>query len=203
MEFEQLHVVWNAQQQEPLFAINERAMHNLIRYKSARIERLVGWFELAVVTVTLLIATLLPLDAWREGDGWHAYAVALICLATAIWTLLARWQRGLHEVTYEQSIKSIAERGVAQLDRHIQRLRLFFWCLHVPIALAAAIGLSAYSNTRPLLIWAGVLLVTAIAYWATQRDIRQRLMPRRRELQHLLAKLVEAEQTPPETSSPS
>jgi hypothetical protein len=203
MEFDQLHVIWNAQQNEPLFAINERAMHNLIRCKSARIDRLVSWCELAVIALTLLIAVLLPLDAWREGDGWHAYAVALICLATAIWTLLARWQRHLQVATYEQSVKGIAERALAQLDRHMQRLRLYFWGFHVPIALAAAIGLTAYSNKRPLLIWAGVLVVTAFVYWATHYDIHGRLIPRCRELQQLLAKLTEAEETRPETPIPS
>lgn len=192
MKFDELQVIWNAQQDQPLFTINHDALYRLVQQKTSRIEVYIKCFEWTMISVPLLMAVILPIDAWREGGGWDQYVVAVICLCVGISTLVNRFNRLKTPISFAQSIRGIIEHSLVRIDEHVRRLTLIFWCFHFPIAVSAAIGLTFYSNLRIPLIWGGVLLVTAFSYWGTRRDA-QKMLQEKQELEQLSAKLTEAE----------
>ena len=192
MKYDELQVIWNSQKDAPLFAIDQQAMHELLRTKSSRIESYVEWFELTIIATTILTAIILPIDAYREGGGWHQYIVALLCLVVGMSVCSTRYRRRASQIKFDQSVKSIAERSLRRVENHIRSLKLLFWCFHLPFAICSGIGLTIYSNTRSPLIWTGVILVTVLSGIGTIYDIRVKLNPQRRDVEDLLAKLSEA-----------
>jgi len=192
MNFDELQVIWNRQQDEPLFAIDRQAMDSLVRSRSIRMERYMECFEWAFMAAAFSTSIILPLDAWREGDGVHQYIVALICLGAGVAMCSARKRRKQSELAFDESVIAVAQRSLVRVEQHIRSLRLLFWCFHLPIAVCAGVGLTVYSNTRIPLIWLGVILVTGLSFLGTVYDIRKKLIPQRREIQALLNKLTEA-----------
>lgn len=190
MKLEEINVIWNSQKEEPMFVIDQQALHASVERQGASVDRRVGWFELSMIFVGFTTAVILPIDAWLEGDGFHQYIVAVLCLAFGVYALLGRKWRLEKEVVFDRSMLGIIERALSQLDYHMNRLKTFLWCFNLPIALAAAIGLTIYGNTHTPWVWAGVILVCAISYWGTRRDIRKKFLPEKRDLEALRDKLI-------------
>ncbi|MEM6688861.1 MAG: hypothetical protein AAF664_05505 [Planctomycetota bacterium] len=194
LKFEELQVIWDRQREQPLFAIRHGDLVDLVRDKAASIERSLGMYDAMMIGVPLLMAVILPVDAWREGGGLDEYAIALVCLVVGLAALKSHISRRSNEPVFDQSIKQIAESCLKHLDAHVRQLSWFFWCFHLPVAILAALGLTFYTNTRTPLVWAGVLAITAISYWDIRRDIQSK-RAKREEISQILQKLVEADNT--------
>lgn len=188
MMFEDLQVAWKTLDDEPVFTINHDAMRTLVGQKTRRINRYVDRFEWAMISVALMTSLILPIDAWREGGGWHEYVVAAVCAAFGIAAIVSRARRQRFEVRFDNSLKGILEESVAQIDRHLGSLARWYWGFHLPIAIIAVVGLSTQSNTSSLLIWTGVAVVTAMSYWGIKQDAKQK-RAEKAELSQLLGKL--------------
>lgn len=192
MNFNELQVIWNAQQEQPLFAFDRESLHRLVEEKASRIEAYVTWFEITMIAVPLLMAIILPLDAWREGGGWDQYVVGAICLLVGIVVFVGKLVRPKTNASFESTIKGTIEQSLDQIDRYLRQLKWMFWGFHLPIAISAAIGLTVYSNVRTPLVWGAVMAITTISYWGTRQDAQKRRQEQQ-ELKQLQAKLTEGE----------
>ena len=193
MNLEDLTIIWNSQDQEPIYLIDRATLHASVKRKGERIERLTSLFEKTMIGVTFAMGVILPIDAWREGDGAHQYVAGALCVIVAALATKWRRERRKDELRFDDSVLGITERALSQIDYQVRRLKTFLWCFHLPIAITAGIGLSLYSNARITWIWAGVIALCCLSYWGTHRDIRTCLLPKRRELDSLREKLTNAE----------
>lgn len=194
MKFEDLQVVWDQQHEEPLYAIRQGALVDLVHEKTSSLHRSIEVYDWTMILVPLLMAVILPIDAWMEDGGLDQYAVACVCLVVGLMALRNHFSRRSEDPVFDQSIKSVVKRCMDQIDAHVRQLSWFFWCFHLPVAILAAAGLTFDSNARTPLVWAGVLAITAISYWDIRRDIQSK-RAKREELSQMLAKLNEAEAT--------
>ena len=104
---------------------------------------------------------------------------------------MGRQYRRRREVDFDESIRGVIEKSLAPIEYHEKRQAMYLWLFHLPIALAAGIGLTVYGNTRIPWIWGGVILVWVVSYWGTQRDIKRN--PQKRNLKALREKLEDIE----------
>ncbi len=193
MNFDDLKLVWDAQKEEPVFALDQEAVLKTVERQNHSISRYVEHFEIMMILAAFAVAVILPLDAWREGDGAHQYLIGAICLAAGIYAWLARRNRRRFEVKFDQSISGVVEKSLTQIEYHERSLKNYLWLFHLPIALAAGIGLTVYSNTRIPWIWGSVIVICLLSYWGTRRDIKRNLLPRKKSLRALQSKLGEIE----------
>ncbi|MEM7147085.1 MAG: hypothetical protein AAF591_18335 [Verrucomicrobiota bacterium] len=190
MNYDQLKVVWDSQDDEPMFLIDHDTLNASVKREGRAVAELVSAGEIAIIAVALATAVILPLDAWREGDGLHQYLVAAICLAVGVYAWVNRRQRLAREIDYDQSMLSTVEKAIAQLKYHERALKIMLWSFHLPIAITAGIGLTLYTDTRIPVLWGGLILVCALAWWGTRRDIRKCIRPKRTNLESLRTKLL-------------
>ncbi|WOO42819.1 hypothetical protein [Rubellicoccus peritrichatus] len=193
MNYEELKIIWDSQKEETVYMIDNDALLKSVKHKNASVSRLVICFEITAIIVAFSTAIILSIDAWRENGGLDEYIVAAICLAVGIYACFQRKRRKSSEPDFDQSMFGLIEKTLSQIDYHVKSLRTFLWCFHLPIALVAGIGLTVYSNTRTPLIWIGVMLICAFSYWSTQRDIRKKFLPEKRNLEALRDKLLNVE----------
>ncbi len=189
MNYEELKLVWDSQNEEPVFALDRQALLETVERQTGSIARYVKSFEISMILVAFAVAIILPIDAWREGDGSHQYFIGAICLAAGLYAWTGRQNRRRREIAFDESIRGVIEKSLAQIEYHEKRQVIYLWLFHLPIALAAGIGLTLYSNTRIPWVWGCVILVCLVSYWGTQRDIKRNLRPQKRNLKALREKL--------------
>jgi hypothetical protein len=70
MEFEEMQKIWDSQNNETLYAINEKSLHNSIKQKGRNINKYVMFFEWAMIVSTLFVALALTIDTITEAGSW-------------------------------------------------------------------------------------------------------------------------------------
>jgi hypothetical protein len=205
MNFEQLQVIWNSQDQRPLYAINETALHAELSRQRQTLRH--TWFRwmilpayLAAVTWGLLIGCLLVLSALDSSFTAPDTAMLVASGGAMLYFVItvARYRR--HEKRREAasggSLREELERGIANLDYQIQSgggstanrkaLPLFVSVLLATLVIA---DISGAPLLFPALVCGIVLLGFPLELWRHQRRVQRDLLPRKRTLESLLSKL--------------
>ena len=90
MEFEEMQMIWNEQNQQKLFAIDEAALHKVIRRKSKSSSRWLGFVEWLMIALNPLIAIVLVVDAVSESGPTYQFVIAAMYAAYAGYGLFRR-----------------------------------------------------------------------------------------------------------------
>ncbi|MEM1225161.1 MAG: hypothetical protein AAGJ40_05660 [Planctomycetota bacterium] len=188
MKFEDLQVIWSTMDEEPSYAIDPASMRSIVEKKTRRLNRTLDRLEWTGIGVALSTSVILPLDAWREDGGIHQYVVAAVCAVFGTALLIARFGRGDDDLHFDDSLKGIVERSLAQIDRYLRGLRWCYWGFHLPVACVGLIGLTAARSQWSFLVAGGVVGITLISYLGVRSDADQKLAERE-DLSNLLEKL--------------
>ena len=115
MEFEELKKIWNAQDNQPLYAINEKAMYNLILSKKKQAHHITDISELLLIFVNLSSGimvlgmnyfkqsgniSLYILSAWMLGlcEGGRAIWIAIVMtLFFALTYFAGGWEHSIYK----------------------------------------------------------------------------------------------------------
>jgi hypothetical protein len=80
MEFEELRKIWDAQDNQPLYAINEKAMYNLILSKKKQAHHITNISELLLIFVNLGSGILiLALNLFKQSGNISLYILSAGC----------------------------------------------------------------------------------------------------------------------------
>lgn len=183
MEFEEMQVIWNSQNNEKLFAINEDALHRQIRRKSGSVNHLLTLFEGIMVLSNLVAGGLLMADAVLGDGSTFQFVIAAVYLAYAIFAVFRRLWRRRIEVRFEETVVGELDKALWQIDYHIRQARSITWWYILPLALV--IGGNFVLTGK--LLWALVflLVLVPISYFGTRWEINKWYVPKRRELEML------------------
>lgn len=180
MEFEQMKRIWDSQNEEPLYAINEATLQRRIQEKGSSISYWLSLNEWVLIGVTLLAGVVLLVDAILEGSARHQIASAIIVLPIPVYVYLMRQGRRQRELQFDDTMLGDLDKAVAQLEFRIRQLKGFMWWYWLPFGIGFAISLF-YVNQWYLLV--GLMILTfAGSRWEIQRELNKRLRPQREEL---------------------
>ena len=218
MEFSEMKIIWDSQNQEPLYAMNEAALQAIIRRRNQESERCLSRCFAIEITVGVICGALMFLCAGTLLVSGPALLAALPRMKTAasVWDILAlvaaggiwfyysaymylarkRQQRRVE--TFDSSLRGNLERSLSQTDFQIALARdIVLWGL-VPVWLAGALWvvtllhLKAAPPTWAYVVMAALLIGSlAVVVVRKQRSITTRFEPRKRELESLRAKLAD------------
>ena len=217
MEFTELKMIWDSQNQEPLYAINEAALHRVVLQRSEEWRRRLARCFLMEITAGLVygVVTLVGASAlafgrpgWLAGFSWIRVPVlpwdsGALFLSAAIWLYysaymyLAQRRQQRRESVFDTSLRGAIERSLAQTRFQIALARDIVWWGLVPnwIACGLWVGVLFHLKSAPLkwVLFMGFAMIAsllAVVYWK-QRAITNRFEPRQRELESLRAKLTD------------
>jgi hypothetical protein len=212
MNFEELQVIWNTQDQRPLYAIDETAVQTELWRQRQTLRR--TWFRWNILPAYVaggLLGVMIALNlllvaidvssaiARRAVALWVAAGVALIYFVAA--TLRARQQERLREEASTGSLREELERGIARLEYEIRagggisagrRAIPLFVALFVATSLAmwAVADIMDWSLWLPASVGPLMLLGLPVELWRHHRRVTRDLRPRLQSLQALRAKLT-------------
>ena len=218
MEFSEMKIIWDSQNQEPLYAMNEAALQAIIRRRNQESERCLSRCFAIEITVGVICGALMFLCAGALLVSGPALLAALprMKAAASVWDILAlvaaggiwfyysaymylarkRQQRRVE--TFDSSLRGNLERSLSQTDFQIALARDIVWWGLVPVWLAGALWvvtllhLKAAPPTWAYIVMAALLIGSLAAVVVRkQRSITNKFEPRKRELESLRAKLAD------------
>ena len=217
MEFEEMKRIWDSQNREPLYAMNEGALHRVVQRRlhdwqrclslSFAVEISVGLF---CGVVMLMYAGVLVFGdpAWlfrRSGAGMTVsrWDIAALLVAGGIWfyygafMMVVRNRQVRREEVFESTLRGDIDRALAQTDFQIATARNIVWWGITPVWVAAGLFVGALFHLKGAAVWTYLLIgsIALVAFVAVligkQRSITRKFEPRRRELESLRAKLAD------------
>jgi len=218
MEFSEMKMIWDSQNQEPLYAMNEGALRAIVQRKNQESERCLSRCfatEIAIGTICSALMLLCAGALLVSGPGLLAalprmkavasvWDVLALVAAGGIWfyysayMYLARKRQQRRVETFDSSLRGNLERALSQTDFQIALARDIVWWGLVPVWLAGALWvvtllhLKAAPPTWAYVVMAALLIGSLGAVVVRkQRSITNRFEPRKRELESLRAKLAD------------
>jgi hypothetical protein len=217
MEFSELKMIWDSQNQEPLYAMNEAALHGIVQRKNREWNRCLSCCFTTEITIGLVCGALMLVCAGTAIFGDPAWLAALpwIKIAPSRWDILAllasggiwfyysaymflarkRQQRRVE--VFDSTLRGDLDRALAETDFRIAHARSIVWWGLVPVWVATSLWLAVFYRLLAMPAWSYVFIGATmlgsfvVVVSGKQKSITNRFEPRRRELESFRTKLAD------------
>ncbi len=187
MEFEEMRKIWDTQNNEPLYAINEQALHRRIKAKKKKASRVSNYNEIGLIAIAVITA--IPLFIKNiDQDNIYAYPPAIMLLLTCVYVLIGRAKRKKMEGRYDQSIIGDLDQAISNVNFEIVRARTFIWWYILPLTFP--VFLNMYMNDASALKWILVIGGFFLSYFVVRIGLTYSQVPNKRRLEKLREKLL-------------
>lgn len=193
MEFEEMKKVWDAQNNETLYAINEDTLHRRVIQKNTEVKRMASVSEIGI----FLICTLMGLVFIIEGvidNELYQIPEALVFFGIAGYTAWDRRRRIRlqHDFAETHTVLGKLEQAIRVLEHHIRRQRNFIWWYLVPVSLTSFSHFVFTAGQKPWWLIPMVCFAYALGCWVVDRELRKRVLPKQKNLEALKQLISEA-----------
>ncbi|WP_338873322.1 hypothetical protein WBJ53_30240 [Spirosoma sp. SC4-14] len=186
MEFDELQKIWDSQNQQPMYMINEDALHNRIHTKKAKAGHITNFTELLLIGVNAGAGCLVVgLNASKSGTNLFMYLLAGWMLITAVAVLVSRIRRLHRENRFDRSLFGELDHAIAMTTYQVRLSQLMRWNTF-PIALLVVAGM--VDGGKSLWIAVALVIFFLLVNWASGWEHRF-YVSRKVELETLQKKL--------------
>lgn len=203
MTFEDMQKAWRSQGGPPKVNLNANLVLKEVQRNKEYFEATVFWRDVREVGVALLMAGFFIYMADRT-DPWPNVVLVLACLWMAGFMLRDRWAQRKKQPLPGDPLRTCIKASLQQVNHQIWLLKGVLWWYLLPPTLGLAFGLAhgvrRMQSAGVPVGWLGpgmfigiVAVVVGGVYWLNQYTVKEGLIPRRRELEELLASLDQAE----------
>jgi hypothetical protein len=194
MDFEEMKVIWDTQNAEPLYAVNEQALRQSVRRKTRRLNRLIVFFEAAVIAGTVGLSAFYIAIPLLRGQQYERFVSAAILLGAAAYFFAGIAHRRRREAEFEPSLLGDIDKALWQVRHHVSRARGIRWSILVPFCVAMVIDwIFPLGESRKGWLVLLTLLLMALTAWGVEYEIRSCYLPKERRLEALRKMLVDSE----------
>lgn len=193
MDFDKLKLIWDTQNGEPLWAIDRRAMHALVKKRTRAIAKNVVLYESFMVALLLGLAIAYAVEPVLLGQDYHQLPTTALLTAAAMYVGVGVWRRMRGERGFASTLLGELDKAIAHLDYRIGRSRTMGWWLLAPALLGVSVSFVFLYRSKEAWIWLAILFGFVWSYLATAREVRTKLLPQKRELESLRDRLLSAE----------
>ncbi|HMG93895.1 MAG TPA: hypothetical protein VK589_27740 [Chryseolinea sp.] len=186
MEFDEIKKVWDSQNNEPIYGINEKALHNRILAKKSQAFHITNVSELLAVVANFGGGSfMLAFSLYKESTNIFLYLLAAWMFVTGVYVLISRVRRLKDEGTFDRTVLGDLRHAIAVATYQVQLSFLLRWNI-VPIGILVI--LSVWDGGRSVWLAIGLIIFLFIANYFAGWE-HNFYKSRRRELETLLEKL--------------
>lgn len=179
-----MQVLWNEQNSEKLYAINEAALNKMIDRKKRTVRLMLLIFEGAMILVNLLVGMWLVLDTVFGSDGrWYVYFLAAMYIGFGLFGAWLRFKRQREEVQFEPTMIGEIDKSIWRIEYLMQQGRyVFYWYL-----LPLSIGFAFIMVLDEKYLWAILfpLVLIPATWYGVRWEARKWHMPKKANLEDL------------------
>jgi hypothetical protein len=186
MEFDELQKIWDTQNKQPLYVINEQALHNRIVAKKHQV------IHIAVVTEWILIIANTASGAFVLQQNFtgrrglvFAYLLALWLLGTALYVLVNRIRRMREQKQFNRSLSGDLQHALSTATYQVRISHIMRWNT-LPIGLLVLLGV--WEGGQSIWFVIAVALFFVLVFFASgwEMGIYRTKMKELQVLQHKL-----------------
>ncbi|MBK7645335.1 MAG: hypothetical protein IPJ19_20245 [Planctomycetes bacterium] len=181
MDFDEMQVVWDAQKQRQVFALDLEALHESVRRRGRRIERAVESMEIGMILISSFMLVFFGVRS--------SFFAAAVQLAVVVYLVVLRLRRRARERSFDASLLGDLDRALAQLDYSIRSVRTMPLWFFAPALLTVGVNFANRHADKPSWLWLLVLAAFPLGIYVSRIELRCQHLPRKRELETLRAKL--------------
>lgn len=211
MEFEDMKVIWDTQNDEPLYAVNEEGLQTLLRKRAQEFKRLVFWQEAQTYGSTLVVVGMISLaviayfSGLFEKFGLTRWDVLALFVGAGCWVHFAAsvyFGRKRHRNRKRESTSSLRgeiERDLENVEYEInsrKHLIRGFIPPYVGMILVISVLFRAANVPALGMVFFLCMMIAGLVFETNsqKRLVTKKLIPRKEELESIKEKLVRAEQ---------
>lgn len=187
MEFDEMKKIWNTQNNEPMYAINEAALHKRIQAKKHRASRTVNLTEIGLIIINIITPVVLLFKTTLGNEPVNTYLLAAFMASVAGYLIISRIRRKQQENQFDRSMLGDLNYAIANANYQVIIARKVLWWYFLPIA---AISLLSFQHVGSVLI---ILVAVALAFLLGKWELNRCHLPRKRELEDLRNTLTKEE----------
>jgi hypothetical protein len=186
MEFDEMKKIWDAQNNQPLYVIDEKALHNRIQSKMNSVLRLSNFSDWLLILIFLGTGiVLLGSTPFRPGANIFMYLGAAWMFATVVYLVVNHIRRIKASRQFDRSIRGDLNHAISLAGYQVRLSQIIRWNL---LPLGAIMILSGWEAGKLLSVGAVILVSNILAFSVTSKGLRVNKR-RKRELQVLKEKL--------------
>lgn len=187
MEFEEMKKIWDSQNNEQLYAINEAALHRSIKSKKKRAARLTNINDFGLMAIGIATALIYSFSAETPGIYDYLIVAMLFLLTGYVW--LGRIHRKKKERTFGRTMLGDLDHAISSVSYEMNRSVKMVWYFVLPSAILIFFKLSRVDASlwKWVSIGAAFVLSALILRW----DYNRCQKPKKRKLEALRDKLIE------------
>jgi hypothetical protein len=186
MEFEELQKIWDSQNGKPLFAVNEKALHNRILAKKKQAHQITQISELLLIVVNLMAGTfVVAINFYGTEANIFMYLMAFWMWGTALYVGISRIRRKKGDHRFDRSMMGDLSHAISAATYQVRLSQLMRWNI---LPIAALILFGVWFSGKPFWAVGLILILFGLAYYAGvwEHGIYK---ARKRELEMLQIKL--------------
>lgn len=193
MDFEELKVIWDSQQAQPLYAFDQAALQKRVIQKSRTVKRCLDIFEWSGILACAGLGLASISEPLLEGHDTHQFITGTILLMVALYLGWKRSQRQKNEMQFGQSLRGTLDKAISQVEYQIRGLRAMIYWGGIPFVVVVAVSFYFQHAGRPAWLWIVAFVWPFFAYLQVQREIRKKYLPQLRDFKSLRDKLTRSE----------
>jgi len=186
MEFEELQQIWDSQNNQPLYVINEKALHNRILSKKKQIHHIANISELLSVIVNIVAGGfILGMNLYNQKVNISMYILSAWMFGSAFYLLISRIRRLKEEHQFNRSMLGELKHAISTATHQVRLSHVMRWNI-VPIGLLSLLGVLEGGKSVWIIIVLLIVFVFAFFAGGWEHGIYRN---KKRELEILLNKL--------------
>lgn len=197
MNFEDFQKSWQAQDAAKQVSINADALLREVRRKQLSFRRMIFWRDVREIGVAALLVPVFIYSGWAVH--WTLYLSAFACFVVGADMWRDRLRQKKRTPDLHDSLKDCATTSLAEVSHQIWLLKNILWNYILPLTVPTLLffGWCAWDTRGSLInkflyllpLLGFVLAIDVGVYCLNQYAVRKGLVPRRQELEKLLAEL--------------
>lgn len=193
MDFDEMKVIWDRQDERPLYAVDERALRASVRRRSRNFRNVVLLSRLVIVLTSFVLGALFVLDALANSDVPHRLVSGAILLLLGAVQSAALLRTRAGEARFGQSVLGDVDRAIWRVDQSIAWARSLRW-RYVPL-FVVAVTIDAAFRLSPATVLMGLfaVLLVAAASASVEWEIRSWHLPLKHRFEAVRRTLLEEE----------
>jgi len=186
MEFDEMKKIWDAQNNQPLYVIDEKALHNRIQSKMNTILRLISVSEWSLILIYLgTSGILVGLNPFQPGANIFMYLEAAWMIGIAVYVVISHIRRIKASRQFDRSIHGDLDHAISLASYQIRFSRIISWNL---LPMGAIMIFSGWEAGKLFKVSVVILVSYTLAFYVTSKGTLMNKR-RKRELQVLKEKL--------------
>ncbi|MFK7804047.1 MAG: hypothetical protein AB8G95_20600 [Anaerolineae bacterium] len=191
MEFEEMQVIWNSQNNEKLYAVNEEALFENIKRKGRSVNKYVKFVEVVMIFMNLTVGLWLLYEGLSDAS-WGQIVLAALYLIYSAYSVYRWFTRRQDEEQFEPTMLGELDKAIWRSNYLMRQGRDMVYYYLLPIVVVSILFLLLDGGDHLPTIAILILLVPA-TYYGGRWEIRKFHAPKKRDLEALRRTLLAAD----------